>query len=285
MNSMIKIPPEKLPAPRLEPTKPVRVETVEDKDLRRLQKHVERTRDYKQMKEKHEKPLGRPITWTEERNAELIRLTEEGAKLGEIAEKFGTTKGAIMGARKRLRNEGKVGASTVKSKNDWKGEEIEQVISMYTEGRSLQEIADKIGRSYGAVGKKVSDLGKNGLVIMRKRYGVPSVAAGSSRNDRKSAAGRADSTGSNGSNSRKNKEDCRVRTLKEELAAACEVIAFGRNKGQKATVRVNKDGLDVEVSSTINGSGYFITGYFTPETIFEPTEEEMQEVRETCGDD
>ena len=285
MNSMIKIPPEKLPAPRLEPTKPVRVETVEDRDLKRLQKHVERTRDYKQMKEKHKKPQGRPITWTEERNAELIRLTEEGAKLGEIAEKFGTTKGAIMGARKRLRNEGKVGASTVKSKNDWKGEEIEQVISMYTEGRSLQEIADKVGRSYGAVGKKVSDLGKHGLVIMRKRYGVPSVAADSSRNDRKSAAGRTDSTGSNDSNSRKNKEDCRVRTLKEELAAACEVIAFGRNKGQKATVRVNKDGLDVEVSSTINGSGYFITGYFTPETIFEPTEEEMQEVRETCGDD
>ena len=285
MNSMIKIPPEKLPAPRLEPTKPVRVETVEDRDLKRLHKRVERTRDYKQMKEKHKKPQGRPITWTEEKNAELIRLTEDGLKLGEIAEKLGTTKGAILGARKRLRNEGKVGASTVKSKNDWKGEEIEQVISMYTEGRSLQEIADKIGRSYGAVGKKVSDLGKHGLVIMRKRYGVPSVAADSSRDDRKSAADCADSTGSNDSNSRKNKEDCRVRTLKEELAAACEVIAFGRNKGQKATVRVNKDGLDVEVSSTINGSGYFITGYFTPETIFEPTEEEMQEVRETCGDD
>ena len=285
MNSMIKIPPEKLPAPRLEPTKPVRVETVEDKDLRRLQKHVERTRDYEQMKEKHKKPQGRPITWTEEKNAELIRLTEDGLKLGEIAEKFGTTKGAIIGARKRLRTAGLLQASTVKSKNDWKGEEIEQVISMYTEGRSLQEIADKIGRSYGAVGKKVSDLGKHGLVIMRKRYGVPSVAADSSRNDRKSAADCADSTGSNGSNSRKNKEDCRVRTLKEELTAACEVIAFGRNKGQKATVRVNKDGLDVEVSSTINGSGYFITGYFTPETIFEPTEEETQEVRETCGDD
>lgn len=285
MNSMIKIPPEKLPAPRLEPTKPVRVETVEDRDLKRLQKHVERTRDYKQMKEKHKKPQGRPITWTEERNAELIRLTEDGLKLGEIAEKLGTTKGAVLGARKRLRNEGKVGASTVKSKNDWKGEEIEQVISMYTEGRSLQEIADKVGRSYGAVGKKVSDLGKNGLVIMRKRYGVPSVAADGSRDDRKSAADRADSTGSNGSNSRKNKEDCIVRTLKEELAAACEVIAFGKAKGQQTTVSLEKDGLDVEIRATIDGTGFFLSGYFKPEPAPEPTEEETQEVRETCGDD
>ena len=76
-----------------------------------------------------------------------------------------------------------------------------------------------------------------------------------------------------------------MRTLKEELTAACEVIAFGRAKGQQTTVSLKKDGLDVEIRTTIDGTGFFLSGYFKPEPAPGPTEEETQEVRETCGDD
>ena len=175
MNSMIKIHPGRLPAPRLAPTKAVRINTVEDKDLRRMQEYAERVRDYEQLKQHHERKqaphqgktkAGRPVSiWTKDRKEALIRMIEEDKSSGEIAEVLGVSKHQIFSQKSRLRSAGAIGKQRERQANGWKETEDGQLISLYKRGAGITFIAQQVGRTEQACLYRLKTLRSKGVNI------------------------------------------------------------------------------------------------------------------------
>lgn len=88
MNSMIKIPPEKLPAPRLEPTRPAKINHVVVKTFA------------------EEKQRRQQIKWTDAKDAVVIEMLRNGEKHKTIADQLGVSKSAVNKRVQRLRRKG-----------------------------------------------------------------------------------------------------------------------------------------------------------------------------------
>lgn len=111
-NPLLKIHPSKLPY-RGEPTRAVKVELPEDRELRRMWEAQKRQEDIKRRFQKRTKTASerskiawehRADRWTEEEDAELIRLISSGMTQTEVAEKMGRTRLSVQHLLKRLRD-------------------------------------------------------------------------------------------------------------------------------------------------------------------------------------
>lgn len=170
MNAALKIDPKRLPAPRLAPTKAVRINTVEDKDLRRMQEHAERVRDYEQLKQHHErkrKPGGgrKPSVWTNEAVGALIRMNGEGKSGREIAEALGVTKEQVFVQKSKLRAAGRIETRKETRDDGWRKEEDDKLIHLYQNGAGITFIARQVGRTEQACLYRLKTLREKGVNI------------------------------------------------------------------------------------------------------------------------
>jgi hypothetical protein len=89
------------------------------------------------------------MQWTQETDAILARMWGEGCSATEIAMKFGTTKGAVLGRKRRkglaLHN------GRVPSGPAWSKEDIETFARLWNSGVSRAYIADQLNRSLPAL--------------------------------------------------------------------------------------------------------------------------------------
>lgn len=109
---LLKIHPAKLPY-RGEPTRAVKVELPEDRELRRMWEAQKRQEDIKRRFQKRTKTASerskiawehRADRWTPEAEAELLRLKASGMKIADIAKQTGRTPLAVGHKLKRLRD-------------------------------------------------------------------------------------------------------------------------------------------------------------------------------------
>lgn len=111
-NPLLKIHPSKLPY-RGEPTRAVKVELPEDRELRRMWEAQKKVEDFKRRFQGKHKTASerskiawehRADRWTEEADAELIRLISSGMTQAEVAEKMGRTRLSVQHRLKRIRD-------------------------------------------------------------------------------------------------------------------------------------------------------------------------------------
>jgi hypothetical protein len=110
MSPAIKINPAKLPY-RGEPTRAVRVETSEDRELRAMAEAKKRELDFKKRFQGRQKSASersaiawekRADRWTPEKEAEILRMRSEGMGIEEIAKRTGRTPLAVDHKLRRL---------------------------------------------------------------------------------------------------------------------------------------------------------------------------------------
>ena len=110
MSPAIKINPAKLPY-RGEPTRAVRVETSEDRELRAMAEAKKRELDFKKRFQGRQKSASersaiawekRADRWTPEKEAEILRMRSEGMGVEEIAKRIGRTPLAVDHKLRRL---------------------------------------------------------------------------------------------------------------------------------------------------------------------------------------
>lgn len=109
-NPLLKIHPSKLPY-RGEPTRAVRVETSEDRELRAMAEAKKRELDFKKRFQGRQKSASERSTigwekradrWTPEKEAEILRMRSEGMGVEEIAKRIGRTPLAVDHKLRRL---------------------------------------------------------------------------------------------------------------------------------------------------------------------------------------
>ncbi len=109
--------------------------------------------------------------WTQERDAELVRLWGERRSHAEMAQALGASKGAVAGRIHRLRARG--GDVPVREEF-WTEERDGELVRLFKDGLSQAKIADALGAaSKDAVAGRIERLRKRGVDIPpRKRKAV-----------------------------------------------------------------------------------------------------------------
>lgn len=106
------------------------------------------------------------MTWTSERDAELLILFDSGLSGAQIAEIFGVTRNAVCGRKWRLGLRGGQSVSNPFSKKD-----VSTLIKMRRAGRQAAEIAKVLKRSEAAIYWKAHKLGITRSYSMETRGG------------------------------------------------------------------------------------------------------------------
>ena len=91
-------------------------------------------------------PYRKPRIWSNDMEARLIALYEEGKTYTEIAECLGKSKGTIGGMISMLASAGKI--ERRQPHGLWTEEDLRLMKQMREDGKSFGEISDKLGRSY-----------------------------------------------------------------------------------------------------------------------------------------
>lgn len=53
----------------------------------------------------------------------------------------------------------------------------------------------------------------------------------------------------------------------EKINKACELIDQAEAAGVEAAIKVDVDGLSVEIRRSVDGLGYYLTGFYMPEAV------------------
>lgn len=168
MNAAIKIDPNRLPAPRLEPSYSKRVKVVDsfDRYLMRESERRERLYNWEKPHQSEGKPRRgvKPSVWTPRRTAELIRLAQAGLRTDEIADRLHLALNQVKPKMTELRRKGAIPPAPPQ-KNSWRKEENDRLISLYLQGHPTEKIAAALGRTEHAVGSQIHNLRKRGVDI------------------------------------------------------------------------------------------------------------------------
>lgn len=87
--------------------------------------------------------------WTPEDVETLIRMYTEGASYIEISEAVRHAESSIATKLTQLRKEGRI--TSTRSKEAWTQEQVDTLLTMKAQGRTLEEVGEVIGKSYTAV--------------------------------------------------------------------------------------------------------------------------------------
>lgn len=168
MNTAIKIDPSKLPEPRLAPSYSKRVKVADsfDRYIQQMTIRQEKLYNWKKVHPpKDKKRHGvEPYVWTPRRVEELKRLAAAGLRSGEIADRLHLHINQVKTKMSDMRKKGDLPPAPP-SKNAWRKEDNDRLISLYLQGYSTGKIAPLLGRTEHAVGSQIHNLRKKGVNI------------------------------------------------------------------------------------------------------------------------
>lgn len=127
--------------------------------------------------------MGRPRTWTEDRDASLIAMKASGMRATEIAAAMNATEKAV---NHRVRTLRAVGAIPPWGATRWTPEKVQQVHALAEAGWTNEEIAAEVGSSKSAIGD------------LRFRYGIRSQTASPWSDEERAAAAKLAKRGLSG---------------------------------------------------------------------------------------
>lgn len=168
MNAALKIDPSRLPAPRLEPSKPVRIDIMSQGIRRRLENgnkiqtweelHRNNAVTGKVIPTKQGKPTG-PRVWTSDKVDTLKAMWSDGKHSGEIADALHLSQKAVRNMIYKLRREGQID----NRQENWTDEQINMLMRLYEAGETYPKIAQALNRTIGACSGKMLDLKSRGI--------------------------------------------------------------------------------------------------------------------------
>lgn len=173
MNTLLKVNPAKLPAPKLPTTPSMRPDPIPEGLPVIIVPSVYKPLDTPTWKSAKDKPRKKGDNrngkwWPPEEEEKLKKLYLQGLSDGEIADRLHMDKKRVSKRLYALKRNGMVPRCKARDPRIWKEEEIEQFIRMYSEGRTYEEIAETIGRSIGACQMRACDLAKKGKLKVRQ---------------------------------------------------------------------------------------------------------------------
>jgi predicted transcriptional regulator len=163
MNSLLKVDPKQLPVPKLEPTRPVRVDITPDGYKRSIvvMKTWEEAHTSAQKRpHKGGASKGLAKVWTKERNEIIRSMWAEGKSVDEIADALHMERSRVENRIDKMRTQRMIPGR--KREGEWKENEVSKLIELYTAGVSYETISKELGRSKSACSAKLSALRKAG---------------------------------------------------------------------------------------------------------------------------
>lgn len=166
MTATLRIDPSRLPVPRLPATPSLRPDPIPEGlpiivlPNAAAPHRSEWTHRENREKEKQPRKPRNDRMWTEERDAELIRLVNQRIPTGKIAARMRLEEKQIRGRISKLREKDILPPAQERRPNVWKEEENERLIRSYNEGRSISEMSEELGRTQHAVAARIYALRK-----------------------------------------------------------------------------------------------------------------------------
>lgn len=165
MNSLLKVDPKQLPVPRLEPTRPVRIDITPDGYKRSIV--VVKTWDEAHTSEQKRPRKGGASkglvkVWTKERNEIIRSMWVAGKSVDEIADALHMKRSRVENRIDKMRTQRMLPAR--KREGEWKENDVSKLIKLYTDGVSYETISKELGRTKSACSAKLSALRKEGAL-------------------------------------------------------------------------------------------------------------------------
>lgn len=176
MNAAIKNDPNRLPVPKLPPTRPLKPKVPDFKEAELLRK-IERGRSHRvisPVREEEPRPIKRrrkdyktSKSWKPEEDEQLKKLYLQGLSNGKIADQLHMGKQRVAKRLYSLKRNGSIPHLERRDPRIWKEEEIEKFICLHKAGRTYEEIAAALGKTIGACQTRAWELSKQGRLKMR----------------------------------------------------------------------------------------------------------------------